>query len=69
MNKGYITSPVVHPKFNMLTYCFIVVSKQHQARLADNAGSAGSRDLQGLTGGYGAIIHQRGAIESHFLQK
>lgn len=56
-------------QFNKLTYRLGVAAKQHQARLGDDAGSAGPRDLQGLTVRWGAVIHQSGAVESHFLQE
>lgn len=50
------------------TYRLPVVAEQHQACLSDDAGSASSRNLQGLPVGCGTVIHQTGAIESHFLQ-
>lgn len=50
-----------------LTYRLSVVPEQHQARLGDDAGSAGSGDLQRLTFSCGAVIHHAGAIECHFL--
>lgn len=52
-----------------IIYRLAVIAKQHQARFSDDTRLAGSRDFQGLTINCGFIIHQRGAIESHFLQR
>lgn len=57
------------PEINNPTYSLAVIAKQHQARFSDDTRLAGSRDFQGLTINCGPIIHQRGAIESHFLQR
>lgn len=52
-----------------MTYRLAIVAKQHQACLCHNAGSAGPRDLQGLTISCRSIIQHTGAVESHFLEK